>query len=148
MLQTSMYFLAANDLYLRQKPYSLRFEPKQPFLQSNIRTEKHEDIVIEDIRGRENDFDFNANGFAVMPFTSQMAYDDFDDKQKLIELYLKEVADKLRNFLGALHVQIFEHTVRPFMTPTLIFDKTRSGRDTIHSQFRPASLTNIISRLR
>ena len=116
MLQTSIYFLAPNDLYLRQKPYSLRFEPKQPFLPSNIRTEKRENVVIEDIRGREKDFSLKANGFAVMPLASQMAYGDFDNRQKLIDIYLKEVAEKLRTFLGAFQVQIFEHTVRPFMT--------------------------------
>ena len=111
MLETSIYFLAHNDLYGEQKPYSLRYEPKQVFLHSNMEMEKHEGMLIEDVRGREKEFDFCTNGFAVMPLSSQMTCEDFNDKEKLVNIYLKEVANSLREFLHASRVQIFEHTV-------------------------------------
>ncbi len=106
-----MHFLARNDLYREEKPFSLRFEPEREFPNSNITMEKHEDITVEDIRGREQDFSIEQNGFTIMPFDSHMAYDDFDDERKVIDVYLKEVADRIRIFLGSTYVQIFEHTV-------------------------------------
>ena len=36
-----------------------------------------------------------------------MTYGDFDDEERIKEVYLKEVADCLKTFLGAQHVQIF-----------------------------------------
>jgi hypothetical protein len=41
-----------------------------------------------------------------------MEYEDFDNEDMIKEVYLKEVANCLKRFLGAQHVQIFEHTVR------------------------------------
>lgn len=40
-----------------------------------------------------------------------MEYEDFDDEERIKEVYLKEVANCLKTLLGARHVQIFEHTV-------------------------------------
>ena len=48
----------------------------------------------------------------IMPLETKMTYGDFDDEDKLTNIYLREVADKLRDELGAKHVHIFEHTVR------------------------------------
>lgn len=111
-LQTSMYFLARSTLYEHEKPYSLRFEPEAGFPRSNITMVKHEDIMIQDIRGREKDFSYEKNGFAILNLNTSLAYEDFEDKQKVIDVYLKDVADLLRDFLHAERVQIFEHTVR------------------------------------
>ncbi|KAF2502334.1 hypothetical protein BU16DRAFT_612011 [Lophium mytilinum] len=109
--QTSIYFLKRNDLYHDEKPYSLRFTPPNDFPRSNIVLEKH-DVTIRDIRPRLKDLSFEKNGFTIMSLESKMSYDDYDDEEKLINVYLREVADSLCAFLGAVHVQIFEHTVR------------------------------------
>jgi hypothetical protein len=108
--KTQIYFLKRNKLYNEEKPYSLRFTPPEGFPRSNITLEKH-DVTIRDVRPDIDDLTFEKNGFTIMNLESQMSYDDYDEEEKLIEVYLREVADSLCAFLGAVHVQIFEHTV-------------------------------------
>jgi hypothetical protein len=42
---------------------------------------------------------------------SSMSYADFEVDDKVVGVYLPSVARKLRETLGASHVQIYEHTV-------------------------------------
>ena len=110
-LTTSMYFLKPQELYLTEKPYSLRFVPPETFPRSNIALERHKDVSIVDIRSKVHQLSFEKNGFRIMQLQSKMHYDDFDDEEKIVKIYLREVANKLRDELGAKHVHIFEHTV-------------------------------------
>lgn len=111
-LLTSMHFLARRDDYKIIKPYSLRFEPEDPSLaKTNIKLECHEDIEVEDIRSFERCFTLDADGFTVLKLDTAMAYEDFDDEDKILQVYLKETADMLLSYCGATKVQIFEHTV-------------------------------------
>lgn len=109
---TSMYFLQPQPLYETEKPYSLRFVPPEGFPRSNIALQKHENVRIADIRPTVDQLSFEENGFMILPLETQLSYDEFDDEARLIEVYLREVADALRDALGAKHVHIFEHTVR------------------------------------
>jgi len=43
---------------------------------------------------------------------SKMRYEQFEDDANIVQVYLSEIADIIRELLGAAHVQIFEHTVR------------------------------------
>jgi hypothetical protein len=52
------------------------------------------------------------DGIALLPFDSRMMYQDYDDEDIVQKILLKEIANALKKFLGAQHVQIFEHTVR------------------------------------
>lgn len=112
MPTTSMHFLAPLDLYKNEKPYSLRFEPDDTGLpKSNIKLERHDDIYIEDIRGREQEFSLSSDGFAIMNIHTSLTYAEFEEEPKITDVFLKEVADAVRDLTGAQHVQIFEHTV-------------------------------------
>ena len=124
-ITTSMYFLKPQELYLTEKPYSLRFVPPEGFPRSNIALERHEDLHITDIRPKVNELSFEKHGFAVMPLETQMTYDDFDDEDKIVDVYLLEVANKLRDRLGAKHVHIFEHTVSRPTSSTTINSRTK-----------------------
>lgn len=108
---TSVYFLQPQHLYTTEKPYSLRFVPPEGFARSNIALEKHDDVEIRDLRPHVDTLSYAEHGFQIMPLETAMSYDDFDDEGKLVEVYLREVADALRDELGAKHVHIFEHTV-------------------------------------
>ncbi|KAJ4298064.1 hypothetical protein N0V90_005963 [Kalmusia sp. IMI 367209] len=56
MLTTSMHFLTPLDLHQNEKPYTLRIEPDNPSIpKTNVKLERHDDVVIEDIRGHEHD---------------------------------------------------------------------------------------------
>ncbi len=107
-----MHFLAPLDLYKGEKPYSLRFEPDETDIpKTNVKLERHDDVYIEDIRGHEQELSLASDGFAIMKIHTSLTYDQFMDEQKITDIYLKEVADAVRDFTSAEYVQIFEHTV-------------------------------------
>ena len=149
-VKTSMYFLQPQQLYATEKPYSLRFMPPEGFPRSNIALEKQEDVEIRDIRTKVDELSFSKHGFKIMPVHSTMTYDDYDDEEMIVGTYLREIADLLRDELGAKHCHIFEHTVGdvkcPLQKPPLI--ASRSVSDTIFFQSRPAKRTNTTSRHR
>jgi hypothetical protein len=111
-MHSSTHFLKRDVLYDSEKPYSLRFTPPDGFARANISIEKHE-IEIRDIRPKMSTLNFQQDGIAILPFDSRMMYQDYDDEDIVREILLKEIANALKKFLGAQHVQIFEHTVRP-----------------------------------
>lgn len=111
VLEADTYFLQRDPLYKEEKPYSLRFTPPDGFPRANIKLERHT-ISIHDIRSRSKPLSFWQHGFQMLPFQSAMKYSDFDDDNIVKEIYLREAANNLRDFLGAQKVQIFEHTVR------------------------------------
>lgn len=111
IVQTHTHFLRRDAFYATEKPYSLRFTPPTGFPRSNIKLEKR-DIKIRNIRGSEPKPSFAEDGCSLVDLRTKMLYGDFDDEERIKEVYLKEVADCLKTFLGAHHVQIFEHTVR------------------------------------
>lgn len=113
---TSMYFLQPQQLYATEKPYSLRFVPPEGFARSNIALEKHDDVEIRDVRPNVKTLSYQEHGFQIMPLKTSMSYDDFDDEAKLVNVYLREVANALRDELGAKHVHIFEHTVGGYVS--------------------------------
>jgi len=109
-VHADIHFLAEDELYEEEKPYSLRYEPEGDYARTNINIEKHEGIEIHDLRGLE--FSFEKNGFTVMNLESKMKYEDWDDPEKVVEIYLREVSSSLKKLLGARHVQIFDHLLR------------------------------------
>lgn len=107
---THTHYLQRDKLYATEKPYSLRFTPPQGFPRANIRLEKRH-IKIRDIRELPKP-SFSEDGCTLLDLQTEMEYHDFDDEEKVKEVYLKEVANCLKAFLSAQHIQIFEHTVR------------------------------------
>jgi hypothetical protein len=95
-------FLQRNALYDVEKPYSLRFTPPSAFPPSNINL-ANKKINIKKVF---------EHGFQLLPFQSQLPYAQFDDDDAVKRVYLREVANIIKDFLGAQKVQIFEHTVR------------------------------------
>ena len=104
-------FLQRDALYEVEKPYSLRFTPPSAFPPSNIKL-TNRNIIINDVRSRSEPLEFSRHGFQLLPFQSQLPYAQFDDDDAVKRIYLREVANLIKEFLGAQKVQIFEHTVR------------------------------------
>lgn len=105
------HFLKRDELYDVDKPYSLRFTPPDDFPRANIKLEKHT-ITIRDAKTRPQALSFAECGFQMIPFHSRLPYAKFEDDSAVKDIYLREAADLIRDFLGATRVQIFEHTVR------------------------------------
>ena len=111
VVHTTTHFLKRDKLYDTEKPYSLRFTPPDGFPRANIKLDKH-DIDIHDVRKNAKNLIFERDGATVLDFESRMTYEDYDNDGTVRKVLLKEVANHLKTFLAAQHVQIFEHTVR------------------------------------
>ena len=109
IVHSTTHYLARDKLYDTEKPFSLRFTAPEDFPRSNIKLEKH-DIEVRDLRKSEM-MSFEKHGCTVVNLRSMMTHSDFDNDELVKEIYLKEVANYLKDFLDAQHVQIFEHTV-------------------------------------
>ncbi|MCJ1384207.1 hypothetical protein MMC17_007323, partial [Xylographa soralifera] len=86
-LQTSIYFLAfpcaQRGLPYREAILHSLYRREQ-VAQTNIELDKHEDILIRDIRGREREFSLEKHGFAISKLSSRMLYRDFSDPEQVI----------------------------------------------------------------
>ena len=112
MVTTSMLFLFRDPRYESEKPYTLRFTPSNHFPRTNLNIESRDNLIINDIRGREGEYTLERNGFTIMPLDSKLSYKDFEDEEKVVDVYLREVADGARSALGAKKVLVLEHIVR------------------------------------
>ena len=64
-IRSSIWFLEDDPLYATVKPYSLAFTPEAQIPRDNIqRTEVP--VSISDLRGNEERFDLDLNGFRVL----------------------------------------------------------------------------------
>lgn len=106
-VRTSVKFLKKDESYQRVKTYNLEFRSDEIPL-SNAISDKIDNLRIHDIRGREHDFSFDVNGFAVLDMHTSLSYDDFADKDKIEHVYSQEVAACLLKYTGAYEVQIFD----------------------------------------
>ncbi|KAL1605447.1 hypothetical protein SLS60_004997 [Paraconiothyrium brasiliense] len=106
----SIYFLNLDDRYKKEKPYAFRY-PVRGVEQTNMRMTPTEGIRIKDIRGRENDFTFDKDGFTVANVDHGVSYSDFFTEQGL-KSYFKVMECMLQSLLGAEKVHIFRHGIR------------------------------------
>ncbi|KAK4949000.1 hypothetical protein LTR10_012373 [Elasticomyces elasticus] len=74
--------------------------------------EFNQEVTIQDVRGREADFDMNINGFSVIQGVSSEEK-DFTDDEHIKQIYYPEVEKVLlENAPGANRIFLFDHTVR------------------------------------
>lgn len=79
--------------------------------QRNFGEFEHE-VTIQDLRGREQDFDINVNGFTTVSGV-QSEEKEFADDEHIKQVYYPEVEKVLLdNVPGANRVFLFDHTVR------------------------------------
>ena len=81
------------DLHYTQKPYTVVMDTPEDFPRTNFDFEPGPEETIHDLRGQEDHFGLDANGFAVRPHRLQTM--DFD-KGRVQEEYLPEVERLLR----------------------------------------------------
>ncbi|KAL1616796.1 hypothetical protein SLS54_008188 [Diplodia seriata] len=92
------HFLQRDDLYIEEKPYSLRYTPPEGSSRANIKLELHE-IRVRDVRPVKDKLSFETDGCAIVDLGSRMKYEDWDDDSQVKAVYLREVADLLRRVL-------------------------------------------------
>jgi hypothetical protein len=67
-------------------------------------------VTIHDIRGHEDEYTLDKNGFQIYSHTAKEK--EYRDEDKITEGYYREVEDLLKKVTGAHKVVIFDHTIR------------------------------------
>lgn len=68
-------------------------------------------INIQDLRGKENSYDLDTNGFELLKYDGQVI-DVFDDNSDMQRCYYEEISNILKKRLGASRVIVFNHISR------------------------------------
>jgi hypothetical protein len=108
----AIHFLTKDKLYKEEKPYTIRYAVPDDVPRSNSKHDEHHNIPITDIRSNLQSFSLAKNGFTVTRLETTLKYDDYAFEDRIVDIYLYEVARVLRDTLKARHVQVYEHTVR------------------------------------
>jgi hypothetical protein len=117
-------FLASDPLYKATKPYGLTYTSAR-VPRSNVLRESHE-LAMHDLRERENELTFEKNGIAVLDMQSTMCYEDFEDRDKIVNCFCAEVAAILLDYMAAEYVEIFDYNVWNFTAVLRLTDPSRS----------------------
>ncbi|KAL9090060.1 MAG: hypothetical protein Q9159_002228 [Coniocarpon cinnabarinum] len=110
-VKVTLQYLAREELYTRVKPYLLNYMSDTSH-HHNLVPYTTPEISVYDIRGREDEIDFDQKGFGVAHMHSAMQYEDYCDPKKVEEIYCTEVGACLIKLLGASSVQVFDMAVR------------------------------------
>jgi hypothetical protein len=114
-------FFCSPFLPAGERPYTLMFPSPGPHLPFTNAVRDFRQIPIHDLRPLLDDpeatkeISTETTGFEVVPKKlsgTSMKYEDWEDEEKIKEVYLPEVEEMLKKHLGATRVIFFDHTVR------------------------------------
>jgi hypothetical protein len=68
-------------------------------------------LLIHDLRGKENHFHLDKNGFELMKYDGNIN-EEFDENSQAQQCYYEEIVNVLKSRLGASRVIVFNHIIR------------------------------------
>jgi hypothetical protein len=110
-VRSSAFFIPRLELFKTVEPYYLN-KPSSVLPQSNANTVRVNNILFQDLRGRENEKTFKERGFGVIDFHYSLKYDDFFNHSMVHSVYAREIATCLAQYTGGNYVHIFDLNVR------------------------------------
>jgi hypothetical protein len=113
-IETEFWFLERTERHDEEKPYKLRYDPGPDTSRTNCTNIRVEGISVSNIRGREHKFTMETEGFAIAQLDSKLKPEEFDDDDKVKEIYYAELRELLGKKFGAKRVEILEHGVHSF----------------------------------
>ena len=125
-ISTDIYFLQPLPQYTKEKPYTMRYVPNKSVPASNVFREKRT-VQVKDVRGRENQFSLDKNGFMVAQLDSKMKYSDFDSQETITSMYFSELRELLGKLFPDSEVDFVSYLVRTcdqVHTPTYLLTDT------------------------
>jgi len=131
---TNLIYTAHDPLHLSVKPYRLQYEAKE-LPRTNCQVDRRSSILINDMRGKEETFAVERNGFEILKLDSEMALEDFNNRSKIESVYYEELRQLLKQHFAARRVEILEH-------------ENRYGSVILNSRFQQVRITKRCSRPR
>ncbi|KAK4175416.1 hypothetical protein QBC36DRAFT_189998 [Triangularia setosa] len=112
-VQSWMYFLQKDPKFETERVYELRRQkPTKKIPQTNMLLEKVEGIPIYDVRPQLEQCSFNTTGFFLLDMDTGLVAEDFDQRSKVMNVFLPQLAAAVKDKLNASRVQIFDYQLR------------------------------------
>ncbi|UKZ69037.1 uncharacterized protein TrAtP1_010050 [Trichoderma atroviride] len=108
-VRSQLGFLKRDELYDSIRPYSCRYTPHDGTPRHNLTVEMV-DITIHDARPLDPTID--EMGFTLTSYPTEMAYGDYNDSEKISNIYVPELEEHLRTLFQAPHVKVIDYAVR------------------------------------
>ncbi|KAK5006470.1 hypothetical protein LTR28_006458, partial [Elasticomyces elasticus] len=110
-VNVKLQYLASDPLYKKVKPLQVVPGYLDCDGKSNVYLQPGETETIHDIRGKENEFSLDKNGFRYVK--SKTNFEEWNSQPKIGEVYLQEMEDLLRNQLeGCDEIMFFDARLR------------------------------------
>jgi hypothetical protein len=111
-VKTQFWFLKREAKHIEEeKPFKLRYDPGPGIPRQNCSNESVGGITVHDIRGSEDKFSIENQGFAIGQLQTKMAPEDFNDDEKIKSVYYEELKEVLKERFGCQRVEVLEHGV-------------------------------------
>ncbi|KAF2163536.1 hypothetical protein M409DRAFT_68456 [Zasmidium cellare ATCC 36951] len=91
----------------KSKPF---LDRKMAFVRYQMDHEDVQPVLVHDIRGREDDFTLDKQGFQLC--RRQIQTQSFTDEEHIKDSYYKEVENLLKETTGATKIHIYDHHIR------------------------------------
>ncbi|KAF2753096.1 hypothetical protein EJ05DRAFT_490317 [Pseudovirgaria hyperparasitica] len=115
-----MYFLERSDTWKTIKPYNFHYFPKENFPVHNIERALHI-VNIKSMRPLMSSLTMKKEGFQVHSIATIMGYEDFRKKDKVEDIYMRELESYFRTTLpGAKYVRSLDFQVFITIPPATI----------------------------
>ncbi len=118
---TQLWYLRPSPLFEKEKPYHIFEKLPERFKTSNLAYERGPEQLIVDVRGREDNFTLEENGFAFR--TRAPPSLNWDDEAEINAKYIPDIKELAAEMLGVGErmkiCEIFDWRVRGchFFTP-------------------------------
>ncbi|GKZ30342.1 hypothetical protein AbraIFM66950_008764 [Aspergillus brasiliensis] len=106
-------YLKFTDRTAEQQEGLYRYEgisPPAGLARSNVKFLRRE-VSFEDIRGRENEFSIEEQGFCLSSFSTGMSDEEYGDREKIRDTLYPEVREVLKRLTGASIAHVWSHVV-------------------------------------
>jgi hypothetical protein len=114
-LKTRVRYYKPLDIHKHEKPYECEFSVSavDSARRTNIETEEHE-ILVRDLRGFEQHFTLEKNGFEITKHDSSLTRAAFGSRIEIENKYLDECKSLVKKRFNAADVLILGYNVRSF----------------------------------
>jgi len=108
LIRSRLKYIKPPPLYAHEKPFICEFDVSKiaGARQTNVELETRE-VLIRDIRGREDEFSVERNGFEILLHQSAISLEHIGFKPDIKEQYKREAEEVLRARFDAQSVSVF-----------------------------------------
>lgn len=98
-INASVYYLERLSLYENEKPYMTTFDPADLGGKMTNHQFKPKNVAIHDAQRLKTEFKLDTHGFAFHKWSMKLQSEDFDDEQKVLDIYYPEIRQRLIGIL-------------------------------------------------